>query len=116
MASKLKILMVAWIALGFLAVPFSVMAGPALPQGSNDWAIVGVPKGWAPKQEGQTSGPKSGGKKFPPVNNDVAIVGVPGGWKPSTEASTWGSSGSIASRTTGNDRAIVGVPGPWKPK
>ena len=114
MVSKFKIFIVAWIAFGFLAVPFSVIAGPALPKGNNDWAIVGVPKGWAPKVEGQTSG--GGGKKFPPGNNDWAIVGVPGGWKPSTEASNWSSSGSIASRTTGNDRAIVGVPGPWKPK
>ena len=116
MASKLKILMVAWIALGFVAVPFSVIAGPALPTQNNDWAIVGVPKGWAPKVEGQTSG--GGGKKFPSGvnNNDVAIVGVPGGWKPSTEAGTWGSSGSVASRTTGNDRAIVGVPKGWAPK
>ena len=115
MASKLKILMAIWVVMGFLVIPLSVMAGPNLPKGSNDWAIVGVPKGWAPKVEGQTSG--GGGKKFPPGSNDVAIVGVPGGWKPSTDASKWSSSGSLASRLPkGNDRAIVGVPKGWMPK
>ena len=112
MSSKMKMMVVALVSLSFVVVPMTALAG-GYPKGDNSVAIVGVPKGWAPKVEGQSSG--GGGKKYPP-GNDHAIVGVPGKWKPSMEASKWGADGTIASRTKGNDRAIVGVPGPWKPK
>ncbi len=112
MSNRLKVIMAGLAMVCFLAVSVTVSAG-GYPKDGNDAAIVGVPKGWAPKVEGATSG--GGGKKYPP-GNDHAIVGVPGKWKPSMEASSWGSSGTVASRTKGNDRAIVGVPKGWAPK
>ena len=110
---KIKLMMVALVALGFVAVPISVLAG-GYPPGDNSWAIVGVPKGWAPKVAGQAAG-QAGGKKWK-GDNSVAIVGVPKGWAPSTDAASWSSSGTVASRTKGNSRAIVGVPKGWTPK
>ena len=45
---KLKIFIVAMVAMGFLITPLVAMGG-GYPKGDNSWAIVGVPKGWAPK-------------------------------------------------------------------
>lgn len=116
MKKQTNVLIASLVALCFLATPMLAFAG-AYPPGDNSAANVGVPKGWTPKVEGQSS-KKTGGDKFPPGDNSAANVGVPKAWAPSSKASSWGSSGSLESRLPkdGNDRAIVGVPKAWMPK
>ena len=116
MKKQTKTLIARLVALCFLATPMLAFAN-GFPPGDNSIANVGVPKGWAPKVEGQSSH-KSGRNKFPPGDNSAANVGVPKEWEPSSKAASWGSSGSQKSKLPkdGNDRANVGVPKAWMPK
>jgi len=116
MKKQTKILIARLVALCFLATPMLAFAD-GFPPGDNSAANVGVPKGWTPKIEGQSSH-KQGRNKFPSGDNSAANVGVPKAWAPSSKAASWGSSGLLASRLPkdGNDRAIVGVPKAWMPK
>ncbi len=117
MKKQTKFLIASLVTICFLATPMFALAG-GFPPGDNSTSNVGVPKGWAPKIEGQSSNFKPGRNKFPPGDNSAANVGVPKEWEPSSEASSWGSSGSQESRLPkgGNDRANVGVPKAWMPK
>ena len=101
---------------GFVLTPLLAIAG-GYPPGDNSAAIVGVPKKWAPKPEGQ-SGSKGGGEKFPPGDNSAANVGVPAAWAPSTKTSSYQTGVPTAKKFPPGDNsaANVGVPAAWAPK